>query len=198
MPVPKLTQSVVDARVTMQRLQDAKILHGWVVAFDSAILVTKLTSHCDIKVDSKFACRICRQGGDISFLALAAGSLGSIQHFEIEGQIAIVASQGDPRYSRQLCGTVNEFPATIVDVSPRGVGLISTVPFRVGERTQLEIEGLEIVGEVRYCRNMRDAVGHHRVGIHLHEMGRIDRARWMEIVYSSLDERPDGSMRLAA
>lgn len=198
MSVPKLAQSVIDARVTMQRLNDAKILHGWVIAFDSSHLVVRLNETFQISPDSKFACRICRQGGDVAFIATAAGSLGEAQHFEIEGRLAMLASQGDPRYSRKLEGTMDGSVVSIVDVSPRGVGVVSPMPFRAGEGAEIALEGMSVFGEVRYCRPLRPPESGYRLGIQLQEMGRIERARWLDLVYGGLQEElPPSGTRLA-
>lgn len=199
MPVPKLTQSVVDARVTLQRLQDAKIIHGWVVAFDSSIFVVRLNQANSLPPGSAFACRVSRQGGDLVFQAVTTGSLGNVQNFEIEGQISMLSSAGDPRYSRDIEATANEFPVKVVDASPRGVGIVSSYTFRVGERVDVEIGNLMVRGEVRYCRPIRTGEGGYRVGIQLNEMGRIDRARWSEIVYGpTADAEAPVTSRLAA
>jgi hypothetical protein len=191
---------VVGARATLQRLRDAKILHGWVHAFDVAWLAVRLSASAPIAVEDRFACRIFGVGGDFSFDATLravppAEASPCLIGLEPEGTIHVVPSHGDPRYARSVTGTIEGLPVTICDVSPGGVGLITEFSIRTGEVVDVCVEGVEVRAEVRYCRRQRDT-GAYRVGLKLKELDRVTRARWTEVVHGVPETTTVASTRL--
>lgn len=198
MPIPRIAESVADARVSLQRLSDAKIVHGWVSEFDTTWFTARLNGNLSIAPGDKFAVRVFREGGDLAFIATARSAASGIFRFDIEGKISVHEAQGDPRYSRQTAAYIDDFPATVVDVSPQGIGLITATPYRSGDEVTVTIEGVQVRGEVRYCRPLRDAGANNRIGIRLAPMDRIGRARWSEIIHTARDGAPSGPSRLAS
>lgn len=196
MPIPRIAESVADARVTLQRLSDARMVHGWISEFDTTWFTARLTGNLSISPLDRFAGRIFREGGDLVFTAIAQSAVGNIFRFDVDGKISVVESQGDPRYSRRTAAYIGDFPATVVDVSPLGLGLIAAVPYRSGDEVAIDIEGLQVKGEVRYCRPLRDQGSNYRIGIRLAALDRIERARWSEIVHAARDAAPSGFSRL--
>jgi hypothetical protein len=194
----KLAQGVVDARVTLQRKRDAKIYHGWVVAFDSHRLVARLSKSEILVADDVYVCRVGREGGDLLFEVASAGATGNCHHFGVVSRIDVLECQGDARYARSLPAEIDGLPATIVDVSSGGIGLVCLAKFPTGEKVTVETEGIQLRGEVRYSRRMRDAEGTYRVGIKLDNLSRVDRARWMEVVFASEQEIAPPVNRLAS
>jgi hypothetical protein len=198
MPIPRIAESVADARVSLQRLSDARIVHGWVSEFDTTWFTARLTGNLSVAPGDKFTVRVFREGGDLAFIALARSAASGIFRFDIEGKISVHEPQGDPRYSRQTPAYIDDFPATVVDVSPQGIGLITAVPFRPGDQITVAVEGVQVRGEVRYCRPLRDAGSNYRIGLRLVPMDRIGRARWSEIVHAARESASSGSSRLAS
>ena len=198
MPIPRIAESVADARVSLQRLSDARIVHGWVSEFDATWFTARLNGNLSIAPGDQFAVRVFRESGDLAFIALARSAATGVFRFDIEGKISLHEPQGDARYSRQTPAYIDDFPATVVDVSPQGIGLVTAVPYRSGDQITVAVEGVQVCGEVRYCRPLRDPGSHYRIGLRLAPMDRIGRARWSEIVHAARDGTPSGSSRLAS
>jgi hypothetical protein len=198
MPIPRIAESVADARVSLQRLSDARIVHGWVSEFDTTWFSARLSGNLSLAPGDQFATRVFREGGDLAFIATARAATGSIFRFDIEGKISVHEPQGDPRYSRNTPAYLGDFPATVVDVSPQGIGLITSVPYRSGDEVTVDVEGVQVKGQVRYCRPLRDQASSYRLGIQLLPMDRIGRARWSEVVHAARDGAPSSSSRLAS
>lgn len=196
MPVSRTSESVADARVTLQRLSDARMVHGWISEFETTWFTARLTGNLSISPGDKFAVRVFGEGCDLVLAAYARSAVGNIFRFDIEGKIAHAESQGDPRYSRNTPAYIGDYPATVVDVSPLGIGLLATIPYRAGDEVTIDIEGVQVQGEVRYCRPLRDPGSNYRIGIRLAPMDRIGRARWSEIVHAAKEAAPTVSNRL--
>ena len=194
----RLAQSVNDARITFQRLSDAKIVHGWVITFDGDWLNARLSDELAKGLDNRFTCRIYGEGSDFTFAATLQSGADSIYHFRMEGDFEVVEPTGDARFARDVPAVVNGIPVQITDVSSQGIGFISLLSLRSGDLVSIEIEGTVVTGHVRFCRARRTAAGGHRVGVQIDELGRIDRVRWKGIVHASPEMGPPPRNRLAA
>ncbi|MGV3615528.1 MAG: PilZ domain-containing protein [Fimbriimonas sp.] len=198
MPTSRIDEGVIDARVTLQRLTDAKIVHGWVTEFGVTLLMARLNGNLTIGPGETFACRVYREGGDLMFNAVARSAEAGLFRFGVVGQVAVLSTQGDARYARDLPASIDNLSVHVCDVSANGIGLIAPVPYRPGAELTVTLEGMEVRGEIRYCRPLREQASSYRLGIRLAPMGRIDRARWSEIVTSARDGFTEGPNRLTA
>jgi hypothetical protein len=206
----RVTQGLLDARVTLQRLDDARLLHGWIIRVRQTLLSIRATDEPVLKVGERFAARTARLNGDVAFIAqLTESNLTCAQDhirraahqeratyldylervfvFQVLGEMVPMAASGDPRY---ICEpsrvTVGEAEAELRDVSPSGLGVVTLAPVFAGEVLPVvaEVDGrkVEVRAEVRYCRRVSTLPPLFRVGLRVLSAGRIDQARWLSVV----------------
>jgi hypothetical protein len=206
----RATQGLLDARVTFQRLTDARIVRGWIVDVEGPTLTVRTSGEIPLREGDRFAARTARLNGDVAFLA----SLRSVRAlsaeeglrraaesnrptildyesraytFEILGQMVPMPATGDPRYvcepSRVVVGAAE---AELRDISPAGLGVVTLTKHRVGERLSVQTEGegrsVEVEAEVRYCRRLSAHPTLYRVGLRVLNANRVEHARWMAVV----------------
>jgi len=205
-----LYQDLVGARASFQRLRDAKILHGWVDGLDGNFVTLKANSAVVLAPGDRFAFRSSCLSGDVAFEAtlrqcgsddgvtlLALASKGRTMLdleeqtlvFEVDGRITSLPVSGDPRY---LCldGTAclgdDGVEASLRDISPGGLGVLSPSPIRRGESVRISVftTAGRVVGdaEVRYCRKVGESPEAYRIGLKLGELDRVNRARWNSLL----------------
>lgn len=205
-----LQRDLLGARASFQRLRDAKILHGWIDAVEGPRVTIRSSSNATLMEGDSFILRTACLTSDVSFemtlvsisdednsalMALAAKGNCLIDMdeqkftFEVSGRVVTSPLSGDPRY---LCeqGTATIGPhgveASLRDISPRGVGVISPVPFNRGEVLTIEVYTaagqVTTNGEVRYCRKVGEMPVSYRIGFQLPEMDRVNRARWNTLI----------------
>ena len=206
----RVTQGLLDARVTLQRLGDARILHGWIVGVDGVRLTVRAGDDPPVALGERFAARTARLNGDVAFLAqltaaapvCAEDALRRLSnaerptmldfgdrtyHFEILGQMLPLPASGDPRYVCEPTRVVVDgCEAELRDVSPQGMGVVTLVKLPVGIAVRVVVPGergpLEVQAEVRYCRALASLPPLYRVGLLVRSAGRVDRARWLGVV----------------
>lgn len=206
----RVTQGLLDARVTFQRLHDARIVRGWILRVDGGLLTVRATDGCPLSFGEQFAARTARLNGDVAFMVVlrdaaeisAEESLREAAKvdrptmldfgertyvFEVMGQMVPMPASGDPRYvcdpARVVVGGAE---AELRDVSPSGLGVVTLTRHEVGERLPVSVEGsgrpVEIMAEVRYCRQLAVHPPLYRIGLHVLSADRIEQARWQVVV----------------
>lgn len=205
----RVTQGLLDARVTLQRLDDARLIRGWIVRVHSAYLSVRTTEE-PIQIGERFAARTARLNGDVAFVAelreamphsatqnlqeaarsqraILLDFLERVYVFEVIGEMVPMPSSGDPRY---ICEptriTVGGAEAELRDVSPLGLGVVSLSPMPAGSVVPVvaEVGGkmVTVNAEVRYCRRVSTLPPLFRVGLRVLADGRLEKARWMSVV----------------
>lgn len=206
----RVTQGLLDARVTFQRLHDARIVRGWIVGVEGGLLTVRATDGCPLSFGEQFAARTARLNGDVAFIViLRDAALVSAEEslraaakadrptmldfgertyiFEVLGQMIPMPPSGDPRY---VCDParviIDGAEAELRDVSPSGLGVVTLTRHDVGEEVDVSVEGagrpVKIKAEVRYCRQLATHPPLYRIGMHVLSADRIEQARWQVVV----------------
>lgn len=206
----RVTQGLLDARVTLQRLHDARIVRGWIIGVDGGLLTVRATDSYSLEFGEQFAARTARLNGDVAFITVLrdtatvsaeAGLREAAKNdrptlldfgertyiFEVLGQVVPMPPSGDPRYicepSRVIVGGAE---AELRDVSPTGLGVVTLTKHDVGDCLEVSVEGtgrpVKVLAEVRYCRQLATFPPLYRVGLHVTSADRIERARWLVVV----------------
>jgi len=206
----RVTQGLLDARATFQRLDDARITRGWIVGVNGVDLMVRGNEEPPLCEGEKFAVRTSRLTGDVAFIAIlrdatvpdANEALRRAVHadrptmldfgertyiFEVLGQMCSLPSSGDPRYACEPGRIlIAKAEAELRDVSPGGLGAVSLAAHCVGDIVDIVIElaheTLRFQAEVRYCRGLTSHPPSFRLGMRLTSEDRIERARWLSIV----------------
>ncbi|MGV3615527.1 MAG: PilZ domain-containing protein [Fimbriimonas sp.] len=214
----RVTQGLLDARATFQRLTDARIVRGWIVGVDGALLSVRAAEDLPLNAGEQFAVRTARLNGDVAFLATMVGTapvcaqeglrraatsdrptmldFGERSYsFEVMGQVVPMPPSGDPRYvcepSRVVIGNAE---AELRDISPSGLGVTTLTRHYVGEQVTVVAENgdrpVKVLAEVRYCRQLATHPPLYRIGLHVLSADRIERARWLGVVKSRSQTKP--------
>jgi hypothetical protein len=161
----RVTQGLLDARVTLQRLHDARIVRGWIIGVDGSVLTVRAMDTQALELGEQFAARTARLNGDVAFLTVLRGAatvsaedglrvaaqsdrptlldFGERTYtFEVMGQMFPMPPSGDPRYvcepSRVVVGGAE---AELRDVSPSGLGVVTLARHEVGDQLEVFVEG---------------------------------------------------------
>jgi len=174
------------ARVT--RMRDAKQFNGWTVDVSGANVII----HFDEPIEMAPGEAIMFELVGSKRTVMGQGKLQVTMN-----QDMIIALQGDPKIipsTEQLRVMVKHWPITLVnevgsmdvfavDAAPEGVGFVTTVEYKRGEKVSLDIlsdkGSVKATGEIRYCRKTRASYTEYRVGVQLTFDDRIMRARWI-------------------
>lgn len=205
----RVTQGLLDARVTLQRLDDSRLVRGWITGVQSAQLRIRISEEC-IREGDHFAARTARLNGDVAFIAVARESPAQcaadkikmarnvpramlldfnerVYRFDVLGEMVPMPLSGDPRY---ICDptriTVGGTEAELRDVSPAGCGVVTLSPMPAGSVVSVvaEVEErlVEVMAEVRYCRRVSTFPPLFRLGLRIQAEGRLEKARWLSVV----------------
>lgn len=191
-----------NSRARFQRLQDAKLFNGWVNALNSKGVIVSVAEGIGLSPGEQFRFEVFGTRAVAVFEAQLEILSGSLAAFVLSSSVRTMSSTEEMRVRTRdvsaklflaplplegsgipevdLLGTAtSEHPIAagdIVDISLRGLGLLSEKPLAKGERLRMEIETpwgrCEGFGEVRYCKADRSRF---RVGIEITEMDRLNR-----------------------
>lgn len=173
------------ARFTMQRLSDAKIVHGWVKEITGNVVVLRDPAP-KVTPGDRFQCRVPLNDIDSVFVAEAVASDDGIG-LMIEGLPKAEAATGDVRYAYDTAKvTLGDTVFSTIDISPTGLGTICPISLPVASYHRMVVStgmgDLTIEAEVRSRRSTPD--GRYRIGFRIHAMDRIDRGRWNVLISS--------------
>ena len=109
----------------------------------------------------------------------------------LNGSISFAPSEETPRIyatglSGQLKGHEKSASLQVLDVSPLSLGVLADCGFDNGECLTMalptEMGPVAASVSVANCREDPDVPGRFRLGLHIDDMARLDRARWGRLV----------------
>jgi len=179
-----------DTRVRLQRVKDAKFFSGWVMEMGGDSASVLLNDSTSMEVGNILVGEVC--GRDNRALIDAVVST-------VEEDLVSLGFRRTPRYevarecSRtlvrnvigNLCYQGEVVDVQVLDVSAKGIGLLTYAPLQPGDRVNISLESphgpIKVGGQVRYCRPDAKRIGLYRAGLFVDELGRLDRARWQKL-----------------
>lgn len=191
---------LVGGRASLQRLKDARIVHGWIESFDRTFVTVRYTSQAT-DIGQKFLVQCEAVSGSVSFEAVLRSEetvsgnteVKTIElrrgTYELNGPVTHQPIATDPRYladGRIVRVGDYEITCRLLDVSPGGLAVSSPVPFPGGTHVTIKMETngglLETQAEVRYSRRPPPGEELYRVGMRLLGLDRVSRARWTTLL----------------
>jgi len=198
----------LNTRCTFHRMKDAKILHGWVEAFDEREIAVRLPANQDIQEGEKFYFQVFGLEEDAIFLAQLTTRLGAglasveierktaaLCIFTIEGPIRTKRSEGNSRLANQgMVATVYKngecltpHPCEVLDISPKGLAVPLKIILEKGDEIVLNVATVlgqvEMQAMVMNVRQIDDEFFRH--GLKILSLHRIDALRWNRIFKQS-------------
>jgi hypothetical protein len=180
-----------NVRVRLHRRNSDKWLAGWVTHLARDEARVRLWSHIPFDVNEPVAGECYGQGTVARFngrvfaqanLDIAVSLIGSISYAPSEETPRIFASG----LHGHLEGHRGAAAIQVLDVSPLSLGVLADGGFDSGDRLTLAMptEMGPVVAKVSVanCREDSNAPGQFRIGLHIDDMARLDRARWGRLV----------------
>lgn len=171
-------------RVRLVRQSDRTEFDGWVVETETE-LVTAIAGSLPTLGES-LEIQLGSQTGSCAFSAKISRIEGNRCAFPWPALIRLGGPQPEARRKpTTLTGTIkgSRSPVQVLDLAPSGIGISSDLKFEPGDSIALnlttEFGGLALSGSVIYCQEEGSTF---RSGIQLANLGRLDQARWDQIL----------------
>jgi hypothetical protein len=194
--------SFVNTRARFQRISDAKLFNGWVNTLSTKTTIVSVNEPIRAQPGQIFRFEVYGKGAIAVFEARLEIASGTLIAFGICSQIRAMPSKEDMRQRTQnLTALLYRAPdpevldsrpdnrpldisataqpiteAQVVDVSTRGVGILSTFEFDRGEMLRLVINTqwgpADCLVEVRYCKPEGERF---RIGLLVQSMDRLSQ-----------------------
>jgi hypothetical protein len=196
--VPKMKDAnlFIQTRARLQRISDMKFFTGWVEAINHAEVRIRLkASHVVAARGDRFSVEVSGKEQTAAFIGEVTEVVGSVIALTLPRGMVLQPKKENARVSMfGIRGRVmfegSEYSITLVDISEDGMGLLSSANLERGTVIEFEIftpiGSVNGAGEVRYCRADQDAPTQFRAGIHVNALDRIERARWNQLLNSTL------------
>jgi hypothetical protein len=196
--VPKMKDAnlFIQTRARLQRLGDMKFFTGWVEAINHAQVSIRLKpSKATVVRGDKFSVEVAGKEQTAVFIGEVGEVSGVVIELTLTRGMALLPKKENARVSMfGVRGRVlfegSEFAITLVDISENGLGVISSSNLERGTIVEFEvftpIGSVNGSGEVRYCRADADSPNQFRAGIQVSVLDRIERARWNQLLNSTL------------
>lgn len=180
-----------NVRVRLNRRNSDKWLAGWVthLARDEARI--RLWNHVPFEENEPVAGECYGQGTVARFTGRVFAQANLDVAISLAGSISYAPSDETPRIfasglAGQLAGREKCATLQVLDVSPLSLGILADNEFDPGEYltmalpTEMGPVGAKV--SVANCREDNENPGHYRIGLHIVDMARLDRARWGRLV----------------
>lgn len=180
-----------NVRARLTRGSDGRCLAGWVTHLAREEARIRLWNFVAMATDERVVCECYGQGTLARFGGRIVAQAGQDLAINLVGSISYAPSEETPRiYATGLVGQLESADGsatmTVLDLSPLSLGALVDSPFDPKERLTMSLptEMGSITAEVSIanCRADPESPGFFRIGLHLHEMARLDRARWGRLV----------------
>lgn len=206
----------VGTRCRLQRLRDAKVFNGWIESFFGTSLDVSTSTEASVQIGDEFriegfghhiAVVMTARVEDVGVLDMLNSSQlvevvegtnariievrKSSLKFVVSGPLRFSASPESVRLlSPDLPVAIGAGPREVsgiaVDVSPNGMGCVSTEQIEPGSQVAVTVTtpggSVRAQALVRYCRKDADRQGHFRFGLMFTDMGRVERPRWEKFI----------------
>lgn len=190
--LPKDEPGFVNTRARLQRLQDMKIFHGWVEVLnllEARILLRGYKS--TIQIGDRFSVEVAGKDATAEFRGEAVSFQSQMVQLALFQQATLRQKVENVRIrmAGQTCIVKwegNEYGATTVDISAKGLGILLQSRIEAGAEIEFEL-GTPIgsmfgTGKVVYCKFEPDSPGLFRVGIMVNDLDRLEQARWSKLL----------------
>lgn len=197
----KATPTFVTTRARVLRKGASHHIWGWIQYLGPGLAKVRLQDNPALEIRESLAVEV--QGPDRlgTFEAEVVSHEGGETLLRITGDIRYTTMTDPPRvavqeiYARVRIGE-SEAVAEVVDASPRGAGLLVSVPLPVGITVQVELRhasqgNVSVKGETRYCQENSAKPGQYRVGIQLDASDRVAMARWAQAIEGNRRGAPE-------
>lgn len=196
--VPKMKDAnlFIQTRARLQRIGDMKFFSGWVEAINHVQVRIRLkNSNVPVNRGERFSVEIAGKEQTAAFIGEVTDVAGLVIELLLPRGMALMPKKESARVSmfgvqgRIMCEG-SEYAITLVDMSENGLGVLCSSQLERGVQIDFEvftpIGSVNGTGEIRYCRSDGDASGKYRAGILVHSLDRIERARWNQLLNSTL------------
>ena len=180
-----------NVRVRLNRVGEGTWLAGWVthLARDEARI--RLWDYVPLKTQERIAGECYGQGTVARFNGKVLAQAGQEIAIDLIGSISYAPSEETPRiYAEGLVGQLEAPEGSaamqVLDVSPISLGVIADCSFGSGDELTrdlpTEMGPISARVTVANCRADTENPEHFRMGLHIVDMARLDRARWGRLV----------------
>ena len=180
-----------NVRVLLRRGKTGEWIAGWVthLARDEARI--RLWNYLPLDPGESLAGECYGQGTVARFNGKMLAQAGPDLAIEIAGSISYAPSEETPRIcAAGLVGKLETRDGTatmqVVDVSPLSLGAFVDAIYEPGAELTMELSTemgpIAARVSVANCRTEGGIADHYRVGLHILDMARLDRARWGRLV----------------
>ena len=196
--VPKMRDAnlFIQTRARLQRISDMKFFTGWVEAINhSQVRIRLKASKTTVARGDRFSVEVAGKEQTAVFIGDVGEVVGSMIDLALPRGIALLPKKENARVSMfgvrgRLLFEGSEYSVTMVDISDNGLGVLTPSNLERGIVVEFEISTptgeVRGSGEVRYCRADPDAPNQFRAGIQVSVLDRIERARWNQLLNTTL------------
>ena len=192
----------VGARCRLYRRKDAKILNGWILHFQGAMLIVSTDDQFECAAGEQFyveaagpdvkACLDVVMTGETDTSrddpSSPCGGRARAMSFQILDHVQLARSDEQSRLlvsgmSAELSFGSLKVPASVHDVSESGLGFVADEPLSSGMSVEVQLNTpagpVFCTGIIAYVKPRGNGA---RVGVTLDEMSRIDGSRWRRLL----------------
>ncbi|HLK13825.1 MAG TPA: PilZ domain-containing protein [Fimbriimonadaceae bacterium] len=196
--VPKMKDAnlFIQTRARLQRLGDMKFFTGWVEAINHAQVRIRIKgTKAVIARGDRFSVEVAGKEQTAAFIGEVTEIAGPAIELILPRGLALLPKKENARVSMfgvkgRILFEGSEYAVTVMDISESGIGVVSNSNLERGTNVDFEvftpIGSVHGTGEVRYCRADPDTPNQFRAGILVSSLDRIERARWNQLLNSTL------------
>jgi hypothetical protein len=180
----------VNTRARLFRIDDEREFYAWVIPGPDAYLVMQCDLADELSIGQHFNVVLCSNKASTQFRTVFDGIVAGALYFTLPNLIRM-----DPpvEQARRRAGLAKarlkfdgmETEAEIIDLAPKGLGLMTAESFENGQEIALEITSpfgdISVKGSVVYCR-FDNETQQFRTGANFINLARIDEARWSKLL----------------
>jgi hypothetical protein len=184
-------RSLVRTRARFQRLSDAKFFAGWIKEFTSEHVFVHCSDAPTVEKGQRFLFQVHGAQESAMFEAVLQDARTHDLQMEVVGAIRFLPPNEDMRVfvdgiSARMKSKTIDIEALVMDVSSRGVGLLLQSKLERNQDVELTIHSpqgaVTCQARVKYCRPDTKRPDLYRAGVMLHDLSRIDQARWNRLL----------------
>ena len=196
--VPRMKDAnlFIQTRARLQRLSDMKFFTGWVEAMNHMeVRIRVKASKATIARGDRFSVEIAGKEQLAVFIGEVGDISGSVIDLALPRGMTLTPKKENARVSMfgvrgRILFEGSEYAVTLIDVSENGLGVLSTHNLERGIVVEFEvftpIGSVKGSGEVRYCRSDAESPNQFRAGLLVSQLDRIERARWNQLLNTTL------------
>ncbi|MBN8689826.1 MAG: PilZ domain-containing protein [Armatimonadetes bacterium] len=185
----------ISTRARLVRKSSGDQFYGWVTDGPESRLVLKLDHYDEFMAGEPFEIFLSSVKASSSIESTYVGLVDGHCYFTVPSLVRMDPPLPQARRRSMLpMGTIitdsgESHEVEIVDIAPQGIGIESPISFETGDKVRFavktEMGPIEIKTEVVYSRfGQGEDSEKCRVGLQFAALGRIDQARWSQLLAS--------------